>query len=124
MSRTETFLFYLVEEFTHMALSCAVDPLRLANWVTGEPLYDWVFASADGEVATASDGVSVKVQHRFGDQVKSDRLFVISGVNMRENMSRELLNALRRERSHGERQQHNGEKTGSIHCNTPSCAIN
>ena len=103
MSRTETFLFYLVEDFTHMALSCAVDPLRLANWVTGETLYEWRFASADGRVARASDGVEVNVQHRFDDRVKSDRLFVISGINMRDHASRDLLAALRRERSHGAR---------------------
>ena len=101
MTTTETFVFYLVEDYTHMAFSCAVEPLRIANWVTGKTLYDWKFASENGETVTSSNGVVSLVHHSFDDRVKSDRLFVISGLNTKENISKKLVSALRRERSHG-----------------------
>jgi transcriptional regulator GlxA family with amidase domain len=33
------FIFALVEDFSHMAFSCAVDPLRIANLISEKELY-------------------------------------------------------------------------------------
>lgn len=103
MTKTETYLFYLVEDFTHMPFSCAVEPLRLANHLSGKRLYDWKLASADGETVRASNGITTLVDHSFDDRVKSDRLFVMSGINTWKHINRGLISALRRERSHGAR---------------------
>ncbi len=101
MPRTRSFVFYLVDEFAHIAFSCAVEPLRIANLVSGQPLYEWSFASENGETALSSNGTVVRVHAGFDRRVKADRLFLLSGSNMRNHMSRPLLSALRRERSHG-----------------------
>ena len=95
------FTFVLVEDFTHMAFSCAVDPLRIANLVSGEDLYSWSYASENGESATASNGTVSLVNHGYSDIPKSDRLFVLSGINMQNRVSAGLLNMLRRERVQG-----------------------
>ena len=48
--------FILIEEFSHLAFSCAVEPLRIANLVSGEDLYAWSFVSEHGEQAVCSNG--------------------------------------------------------------------
>ena len=101
MTKTESFVFYLVDEFAHLAMSCAVEPLRLANLVSGEPLYEWSFASENGRTAVASDGTVMLVHGGFDKRVRSDRLFVLAGSNVKNHLSKPLLSALRRERSHG-----------------------
>ena len=99
--KTQSYVFYLVDEFAHIAFSCAVEPLRIANLVSGQPLYEWSFASENGDTALSSNGTVVKVHGGFDTRVKADRLFVLAGSNMRNHMSKKLLAALRRERSHG-----------------------
>ncbi|MEX0350857.1 MAG: GlxA family transcriptional regulator [Paracoccaceae bacterium] len=95
------FCFLLVEEFSHIAFSCAVEPLRIANLVSGKDLYRWSLVSEEGTIATCSNGTVTQVNHGLSDIPKCDRLFVLSGINMREHVSRPLLAALRRQRSIG-----------------------
>lgn len=101
MANPQHFVFALVEQFTHMAFSCAVDPLRIANLVAGRELYRWSFASADGETATSSNGAVTLVHHRFGALPPCDRLFVLSGIDVQHIDTGDLRAALRRERSRG-----------------------
>ena len=101
MANAQHFLFALVEEFTLLAFSCAVEPLRIANLVSGGELYRWSFASANGKTATSSSGAVILVHHQFDDLPRCDRLFVMSGINMDRQDTRSLLAALRRERSRG-----------------------
>ncbi|MEM6758758.1 MAG: GlxA family transcriptional regulator [Pseudomonadota bacterium] len=90
------FTFALVEDFTHVAFACAVDPLRIANLVAGKPLYSWSLASLDGRTACSSNGTKVLTEHRFDAMPHCDYLFVLSGLNMRTHDTRVLRMALRR----------------------------
>ena len=103
MANTQRFVFALVEQFTHMAFSCAVEPLRIANLISGSELYDWSFASADGKTATSSSGIVTLVDYAFSDLPSGDRLFVLSGIDMRSQDVRTLVASLRRHRSRGAR---------------------
>lgn len=101
MANPQHFVFALVDEFTHIAFSCAVEPLRIANLVSGRELYSWSFASADGVKARSSNGIETLVQHRFNGMPAADRLFVLSGIRMHEKDHRSLIAALRRARAQG-----------------------
>ncbi|VCU61364.1 Transcriptional regulator, AraC family [Tritonibacter mobilis] len=101
MATPQHFVFALVEDFTHMALSCAVDPLRIANLISGQTLYRWSFASENGETARASNDSVTLVHHGFDSLPDCDRLFVITGIHMKEKDTSLLLSALRRERARG-----------------------
>ena len=103
MSANETFVFYLIEEFTHLAFSCAVEPLRIANLVSGEELYDWALASENGETATCSNGTVTLVGRDFGPLNRGEQLFLLSGIHVQEHVTPGLLAALRRERAKGTR---------------------
>ncbi|SLN73733.1 HTH-type transcriptional regulator CdhR [Falsiruegeria litorea R37] len=101
MSKTQHFVFLLVEEFSHLAFSCAVEPLRIANLVSGEPLYRWSFASENGESATCSNESVTLVHSGFDNLPRCDQLFVLSGIRMRNHVTKPLLATLRRERVKG-----------------------
>ena len=103
MADPQHFVFALVEQFTHMAFSCAVDPLRIANLVAGKELYRWSFASADGATATSSNSAVTLVHHRFDALPACDRLFVLSGIGMQDIDTGGLIAALRRARARGTR---------------------
>lgn len=101
MRQTRHITFILVEEFSHLAFSCAVEPLRIANWVSEEQLYDWSMISEDGERAVCSNGLVTLVHGGLDDIPKTDQLFVLSGIHMRNHVTRPLLATLRRERAQG-----------------------
>ena len=101
MTTSQHFCFLLVEEFSHLAFSCAVEPLRIANLVSGETLYEWSFASANGETATCSNGSVTLVHHSQTELPDCDWLFVLSGIHMREHITPVMLGALRRAARHG-----------------------
>ena len=101
MADPQHFVFALVEDFTHMAFSCAVDPLRIANLISGATLYQWSFASLDGETAKASNDSVTLVHHSFDAFPQCDRVFVLSGIHMTGKDHSRLIAALRRERARG-----------------------
>jgi AraC family transcriptional regulator, glycine betaine-responsive activator len=51
--------FFFVPKYPMLAFSAALEPLRVANWVTGDELYSWHFFSEDGLPVKASSGVAV-----------------------------------------------------------------
>ena len=101
MTKTQHFAFILVEDFSHLAFSCAVEPLRIANLVSGEDLYAWSWGSEDGAQAVCSNGSVTLVHYGLDDLPKCDQLFVLSGIHMRDHVTRPLLAALRRARVRG-----------------------
>jgi len=101
MTTPQHFVFALVDRFTHVAFACAVDPLRIANLISGRPLYRWSYASEGGDWAQSSDETRVEVHHRFDDLPTCDRLFVLSGIDMQTSDHTRLVNVLRRLDRHG-----------------------
>lgn len=101
MSETQHFSFFLLPEFTHIAFSCALEPLRIANLVSGKPLYRWSLISEDGQTATCSNGSVTLTDAGMENGRRTDRLFVISGLNAQNHTTPKVLNWLRRERAAG-----------------------
>lgn len=97
MADPQHVVFALTDQFTHLAFACAVEPLRIANLVSGRQLYRWSFASEDGSTATASNGSVTLVHHRFDALPACDRLFVLSGIDVNKLDHRALVKAVRRE---------------------------
>ncbi|MEM1389366.1 MAG: GlxA family transcriptional regulator, partial [Pseudomonadota bacterium] len=95
------FCFLLVDAFSHLAFSCAVEPLRIANLIADRTLYSCSFRSRDGGPAMASNETQTLVHGRFGDPIRCARLFVLSGQNVERQISPEILTVLRRERVRG-----------------------
>ncbi len=103
MSVPERFVFLLIEDFTHLAFGCAIEPLRIANLVSGRELYSWTLASPNGRDASCSNRSVTLVNQGLVPLSPEERLFVISGLDVKRHSSRALLDYLRREHRHGAR---------------------
>ncbi|HMM72200.1 MAG TPA: DJ-1/PfpI family protein [Rhodocyclaceae bacterium] len=101
MSIPSHFVFVLMPNFSHLAFSCAIEPLRLANLVSGQVLYRWTVASEGGKSATASNGCEVVVHAGLEPTDRADRLFIVAGKDVKANTSPQVLAHLRRERAAG-----------------------
>jgi transcriptional regulator GlxA family with amidase domain len=87
--------FLLLNNFTMIALASAVDPLRMANQLSGEALYSWPLISADGESITASDGFRIMPDLSIEQATDLDILLVVGGVNVINSYSKYELACLR-----------------------------
>lgn len=101
MPRPEHFAFLLVEDLTHMAFGCAVDPLRIANLISGETLYTWTLVSESGAPVACSNGIVSQVDCALDEVPAIDRLFVLSGIGVQKRASRSLMNGIRRQARKG-----------------------
>jgi AraC family transcriptional regulator, glycine betaine-responsive activator len=90
------FAFLTLPRYSMIALSNAVEPLRMANILTGEAVYEWAIVSLDGQPTPASNGLQLSPTLPL-DQVGSvDILFVCGGVHVQEAVSPKIVAALRR----------------------------
>lgn len=101
MTKTSHFVFLLLENFSHLAFSCALEPLRIANLVSGQELYRWSLISPDGKTATCSNRSVTLVHGGMDPLAHVDRLFVISGIHVQTATTPAVLAFLRRERAAG-----------------------
>jgi transcriptional regulator GlxA family with amidase domain len=51
------FVFLLLDRFTMLSFASAIEPLRIANRVTGQSLYTWKLAGEGGDVAVCSSWI-------------------------------------------------------------------
>lgn len=98
---TEHVAFLLIDDFAQLAFANAIEPFRIANLVSGQPLYCWSLVAEDGEKAICSNGAVTLADRGLDPLTPGDRLFVISGSHVRERISRPVLDFLRRERRRG-----------------------
>lgn len=99
----DCYTFLLLDQFTHLAFSCAIEPLRLANHVQGAALYRWQTCSDGGQPVQASNGISVMVDGDLRPLGPRDRLVVVGGRTPRQSLTPRLLAWLRRQQAHGTR---------------------
>lgn len=62
------FGFLLLDDFTLISMSSAIETLRMANRLSATDTYRWVTVSIDGQAVSASDGVSVNVDCAAQDE--------------------------------------------------------
>ena len=94
--KTRWFGFLLLPEFTLLAFSSALDPLRIANQLAQKPLYGWVVYSQDGLSVSSSSGVDVGVHAALSDLKPDTYLFTCSGNHGTKVASDPVLGLLRR----------------------------
>ena len=73
----QRFGFLLVPNFSLIALSSAVDPLRLANMALGRPLFEYVTLGLEADPIISSDGIRVLPDRVIGETLIFDTVFVV-----------------------------------------------
>jgi transcriptional regulator GlxA family with amidase domain len=94
--RKSRFAFLTLPNYSAIAVSNAVEPLRMANSLSGTVAYEWVIVSLDGQPVPASNGLALSPTVGLAEIGRADIVFVCGGINIREAVSPALLAALRR----------------------------
>ena len=92
------FGFLLLDDFTLISMSSAIETLRMANRVAGSRIYRWRTISRDGKPVTASDGLSVRADFEIGDDMQTrtvDAVLVCGGEGVERFAAEPVLRWLR-----------------------------
>ncbi len=87
----------LLPRFNMMALTALIEPMRVANYLSPEPLYEWEYRSPDGGAVTASNGMTL--ESRTLDQAMdgADTVIVCGSWGSEHYVHQPLFNWLRRQ---------------------------
>jgi transcriptional regulator GlxA family with amidase domain len=99
--RPRRFVFVLLENFTLLSFSSAVECLRIANRMSGKTLYEWSLIGEGGDSVTCSAGTSFNLDGDLGELQRDDTIMICGGVQVQAATSKKLLAWLRREARKG-----------------------
>jgi len=94
--RKSKYAFLTLPNYSLIAVSNAVEPLRMANRVLGQDVYEWSIVSLDGRPVPASSGLELTPTIALEKLGKVEILFVCGGINVRDAVTQPLLTVLRR----------------------------
>ncbi|MCC1480478.1 GlxA family transcriptional regulator [Roseibaca sp. Y0-43] len=95
--------FLLLDRFTLIAFSSAIEPLRLANRVAGRTLYTWQLVSEHGGSVKCSNGTEIAGTTKMDDLPNDALIVVCGGVDVQRATSAGVLSWLRKRARHGNR---------------------
>ncbi|MEO5325630.1 GlxA family transcriptional regulator [Mesorhizobium sp. CC13] len=96
------FLVLLLPGFSQLCLSSLVDPLRLANMLSGRDLFHWKLTSLDGRSVASASGITVEVSGCFAEAASAalyepqSTFTICAGEGVERHSSHELRALLRR----------------------------
>ncbi len=93
--------FFLVPNFSMIAVISAIEALRLANRTSERQLYTWEYLSIDGEPVMASNGMSISAERSIEAAGMPGTVFVCGGIGVTKFSDRRLEAWLRRLAQHG-----------------------
>ncbi len=99
--RTEGFAFLLLRGFTLVAFASALEPLRLANRISGKPLYSWKTMAEDGGEIVSSTGVPIRPDSGLEPLDRDTTIIVVGGKSVKLSITKPILTWLRREARRG-----------------------
>jgi len=101
LAKPRRFVFVLLESFTMLCFSAAVESLRIANRMSGRELYSWTLMSETGEPVICSGGIEYHVNSELIEVLRDDTVMICGGINIQNVTTKKLLNWLRREARKG-----------------------
>ncbi|MDE1949235.1 MAG: GlxA family transcriptional regulator [Burkholderiales bacterium] len=98
---TQRIGFFLVPQFSMMALSSATEPLRAANRVAGTTLYSWHLISVDGEPVASSSGFAMQPEYSIAAPARLSHLFVVASIGVSDYRNAQVFDCLRQRAAEG-----------------------
>ena len=95
-TRPREIVFALVPDYSFIAFSSAVEPLRMANRMRGEQLYRWRIVSVGGAPVASSSGLFVQIDGDLGSVGNADLVIVCAGEQVQRHVDKTCLAWLRR----------------------------
>lgn len=84
-SKKNKIAFLLLDNFSMMAFSSMVEPMRAVNSLMSEDVFDWTLHSVDGEPVRASNNINLVVESNMADFHSPD-MIVLCGGNDIQNI--------------------------------------
>ncbi|MEX0285654.1 MAG: GlxA family transcriptional regulator [Paracoccaceae bacterium] len=100
-TKPRRFVFVLLDNFTMLCFSSALESLRIANRMAGQELYSWVLAGEGGDLVTCSAGTTFKLDCDLDEMNRDDMLMICGGIDVQKATTKRLLGWLRREARKG-----------------------
>ncbi len=91
------YVFVLLDRFSLLSFAGAVDCLRLANRLSGRPLYSWTMMGEGGETKTSSAGVAFRLDDDLGEPPREATIIVCGGADVDRAATKRVIGWLRRE---------------------------
>ena len=95
------FVFVLMEHFTLLSFSSALDALRIANRMSGKKLYDWIFIGESEEFVSCSAGTQFRLDNPLIELHRDDTILLCGGTAIQASTTKKLIGWLRREARRG-----------------------
>lgn len=87
VQKTVHYGFLLLPNYSMIAVSSALEVLRMANQLGRDEFYSWSMYTMDGHNVTASNGLNIESDGKLEDIASLDVLFVCSGMRVQEQWS-------------------------------------
>ena len=88
--------FLLTPHYSMIAFASAIEPLRMANRLSGKELYQWVSYTVDGQPVPASNGLMITPDGPISAASDLNTLFVCAGVDVEAASDRNTIGWLRK----------------------------
>lgn len=95
------YFFVLLPKLTLLAFTSAIEPLRVANQVSGKALYRWFVMTEGGSSVQCSCGVRITPDSALRKLPKDAQIFVCAGIEPHQTTSQPVVNWLARHAAHG-----------------------
>ena len=86
--------FLLVNKYSMIALSSAIEPLRMANRLSGQTIYEWQTFTLDGQPVSASNGLILEPEGALEIAKNFDVFFTCAGVDVSDVYTKKLHHCL------------------------------
>ena len=101
VEKPKRFVFVLLDNFTLLCFSAALESLRIANRMAGRELYSWRIIGEGGDVAVCSAGTTFKLDGDLDELTRDDVVMICGGIDVQASTTKRLLGWLRREARKG-----------------------
>lgn len=95
------YIFVLLEGFSLLSFATAIECLRIANRMSGAPLYEWHITGDSEEMISCSAGTRFQLDIGLDELNRDDTLLLCGGIDIQAATTKRLLNWLRREARRG-----------------------
>lgn len=101
VAESRLFDFVLLPKLTMLALSAAIEPLRVANQISQQELYRWRTMTVSGAPVRCSNNLSIVADASLSAPGRGARVFICSGVEPGDTVDRSVTQWAARQAAHG-----------------------
>ena len=100
-AKPRRFVFVLLDQFSMLSFSSAVEAMRIANRMASRTVYEWRVLGVEGQPVNCSAGIGFQVDGDLEELSRDDTLMLCGGLAIQDVTDKKLMGWLRREARKG-----------------------